>query len=132
MLSYIIGEARQAWLLLVLARNGGAVWCHNSKYGPERYGLLQPTKDEAGNRFYCIEDAIHVHTISTVILPVKRFLAQWQVPEPAKLRKLISGVVGNSAVYQPLSQYCVLYGWLSAGDDDARRFEKALPGYCDY
>ncbi|EDU7528057.1 MerR family transcriptional regulator, partial [Salmonella enterica subsp. enterica serovar Eko] len=26
----------------------------------ERYGLLQPTKDEAGNRFYCIEDAIRI------------------------------------------------------------------------
>lgn len=29
----------------------------------ERYGLLQPTKDEAGNRFYCIEDAIRIQHI---------------------------------------------------------------------
>lgn len=26
----------------------------------ERYGLLEPAKDEAGNRFYCIEDAIRI------------------------------------------------------------------------
>lgn len=29
----------------------------------ERYGLLQPTKDEVGNRFYCIEDAIRIQHI---------------------------------------------------------------------
>ncbi|EDG5027291.1 MerR family transcriptional regulator, partial [Salmonella enterica subsp. enterica serovar Derby] len=80
----------------------------------ERYGLLQPTKDEAGNRFYCIEDAIRIqhiidalskgfslkeikpalygeetHCRSGWLFYQEEILAQCRKFEPAKLRKLL-------------------------------------------
>lgn len=118
----------------------------------ERYGLLQPTKDEVGNRFYCIEDAIRIqhiidalskgfslkeikpalygeetHCRSGWLFYQEEILAQCRKFEPAKLRKLLwrygreipPGIVIES-ILRPLRL------WLSAGDDDARRFEKAL------
>ncbi|EBX9480793.1 MerR family transcriptional regulator [Salmonella enterica subsp. enterica serovar Abony] len=118
----------------------------------ERYGLLQPTKDEAGNRFYCIEDAIRIqhiidalskgfslkeikpalygeetHCRSGWLFYQEEILAQCRKFEPAKLRKLlwrygreIPPCIVIESILRPLRL------WLSAGDDDARRFEKAL------
>lgn len=118
----------------------------------ERYGLLEPEKDEAGNRFYCIEDAIRIqhiidalskgfslkeiksvlygeetHCRSGWLFYQEEILAQCRKFEPAKLRKLlwrygreIPPVIVIESILRPLRL------WLSAGDDDARRFEKAL------
>ncbi|ECC8922914.1 MerR family transcriptional regulator [Salmonella bongori] len=118
----------------------------------ERYGLLEPVKDEAGNRFYCMEDAIKIqHIIDALskgfslkeIKPAlygeetycrsgwlfyqEEILAQCRNFNPAKLRKLlwrygreIPPVIVIDSILRPLRL------WLSAGSDDARRFEKAL------
>lgn len=118
----------------------------------ERYGLLEPVKDEAGNRFYCIEDAIRIqhiidalskgfslkeirpaldgeemHSRSGWLFYQEEILTQCRNFEPAKLRKLlwrygreIPPAIVIESILRPLRL------WLSAGDDDARRFEKAL------
>ncbi len=115
------------------------------------YGLLQPTKDEAGNRFYCIrcyqntayyrralskgfslkeiKPALYgeeTHCRSGWLFYQEEILAQCRKFEPAKLRKLLwrYGEIPPCIVIESILRPLRL--WLSAGDDDARRFEKAL------
>lgn len=59
----------------------------------ERYGLLQPTKDEVGNRFYCIEDAIRIQHI---IDALSKGFSLKEINLPSMVKKRIAARDGYS------------------------------------
>lgn len=59
----------------------------------ERYGLLEPVKDEAGNRFYCIEDVIRIQHI---IDALSKGFSLKEISPPSMVKRRIAALDGYS------------------------------------